>query len=85
MNSQALPGDDVEKRGDIRNGLDLTITGGGRQQRIEGYVSRAPEGASASWEVTYTPELLALPLVLVSEPDPIDGKLVINMLKLIIS
>ena len=60
MNSQALPGDDVEKRGDIRNGLDITITGGGRQQRIEGYVSRAPEGASASWEVTYTPELLAL-------------------------
>lgn len=60
MNSQALPAEEVEKRAATRHALDLTLSGGGGRQAIEGYVTRAPEGASTSWDVTYTPELLAL-------------------------
>ena len=60
MNSQALPSADVEKRGDARHALDLALAGGGTRRTVEGYVSRSPEGASASWEMPHTPELLAL-------------------------
>ena len=60
MNSQALPSDEVEKRAETRHALDLSLSGGGRKQVVEGYVTRAPEGASTAWDVTYTPELLAL-------------------------
>jgi len=60
MNSQALAGDEAEKRAATRHGLDLTLTGGGRSITVEGYTTLAPEGASSSYEAPRSEELLAI-------------------------
>ena len=60
MNSQALASDDVEKLARTRHRLDMTLVGAGRTLAIEGYVTRAPEGASISYEIPRTSELLAI-------------------------
>ena len=60
MNSRALAGDEVEQRATTRHRLDLTLTGGGRSLVVEGYVSRAPEGASTSYEAPRSSDLMAI-------------------------
>lgn len=65
FNSQALGGDAVEKRTAQRRQLDLVLQGDGLKVTLEGYVSAAPEGATAAWEELRTADLARL----VSAPD----------------
>ena len=60
MNSQALSSADVEKRSGERHRLDMSFTGAGRTVTLEGYATRAPEGASTSYEAPRSPPLMAI-------------------------
>lgn len=65
FNSQALGSDAVEKRAAPRRQLDLVLKGDGLKVTLEGYVSAAPEGATAAWEELRTADLARI----VSAPD----------------
>lgn len=57
INSQALTGEAAETRAQ-ENRLALTLRADGYDRVFEGYLARAPEGASVSWEVPRSGDLL---------------------------